>query len=258
MPLEFSKTQLRKLGERLARPDGASEEDLQLLESVYDAYGEALVAAVDTLAACFPKLAIGSRVKTRPTLIDKLRRTPEIKLPSIRDIAGARIVLPEGGLREQRAVVARVIETFSGDGRPPKLIDRLASPSHGYRALHVEVESLGLPVEIQVRTFPQHRWAELTEKLGDLWGRGIRYGEPPEESDRLVVGNTTRAEVWSTVTQLGEVIAEAEVLDEGLAQIEDQHLVEAQRTRLRESQVALRAINIRAVRVMGEWLGTLA
>ncbi len=37
----------------------------------------------------------------------------------------------------------------------------------------------GIPVEIQVRTKWQHEWADMFEKLADLIGREIRYGEPP-------------------------------------------------------------------------------
>jgi hypothetical protein len=50
---------------------------------------------------------------------------------------------------------------------------------HGYRAVHVIVFPEGAPIEIQVRTEWQHEWAEFFEKLADLVGRGIRYGEPP-------------------------------------------------------------------------------
>jgi hypothetical protein len=35
------------------------------------------------------------------------------------------------------------------------------------------------PIEIQIRTAWQHEWAELFEKLADLVGRGIRYGDAP-------------------------------------------------------------------------------
>ncbi len=43
--------------------------------------------------------------------------------------------------------------------------------------MHVVVSVLNRPVEIQVRTQMQHKWAELFEKLADKWGRGMRYGD---------------------------------------------------------------------------------
>ena len=36
---------------------------------------------------------------------------------------------------------------------------------------------------MQIRTAPQDQWAQLFEKLGDLWGRQIRYGDPPNNPD---------------------------------------------------------------------------
>lgn len=62
--------------------------------------------------------------------------------------------------------------------------DRRANPSWGNRAVHVIATVNGKPVEIQVRTKLQDLWAQAMEKLADVWGRGIRYGEAPEEPER--------------------------------------------------------------------------
>jgi hypothetical protein len=59
------------------------------------------------------------------------------------------------------------------------VVDRRAEPVNGYRAVHVIVFPESVPIEIQIRTELQHEWAELFEKLADLVGRDIRYGEPP-------------------------------------------------------------------------------
>ncbi len=82
---------------------------------------------------------------------------------------------------------------------------------HGYSAVHVIVFPEGAPVEIQVRTSWQHEWAELFEKLADLIGRGIRYGEPPEN----VPGTGTPLdENWealvATALNVAEIIAAVE------------------------------------------------
>lgn len=47
----------------------------------------------------------------------------------------------------------------------------------GYRAVHVLIRLLngGAPAEIQVRTALQGAWANLYERLGDHFGRDIRY-----------------------------------------------------------------------------------
>lgn len=54
---------------------------------------------------------------------------------------------------------------------------------YGYRAVHVVPRVRGCRVEIQVRTHLQDQWAQAMEALGDVWGRGVRYGEGPEQPD---------------------------------------------------------------------------
>lgn len=76
-----------------------------------------------------------------------------------------------------------------------KALDRRVSPRHGYRAVHVITQAQGCRVEIQIRTQLQHFWAELLETFAGGWGRQVRYGEPPDEPERLIggEGSITRA-----------------------------------------------------------------
>jgi ppGpp synthetase/RelA/SpoT-type nucleotidyltranferase len=37
----------------------------------------------------------------------------------------------------------------------------------------------GVTIEVQLRTLLQHWWADRMERLADMYGRQIRYGEPP-------------------------------------------------------------------------------
>lgn len=68
-----------------------------------------------------------------------------------------------------------------------RTIDRRANPSQGYRAVHLVIELDGFPVEVQVRTYFQDGWANVTEALADQWGRGIRYGLLPDGDSAEVV-----------------------------------------------------------------------
>lgn len=83
---------------------------------------------------------------------------------------------PIGG--DDYALLAQV--AFASCPRAPRLIDHRKTPSHGYRAVHVVVFEDGIPVEIQIGTKIQDTWAQITEKLGDAWGRGLRYGLGPD------------------------------------------------------------------------------
>jgi len=71
-------------------------------------------------------------------------------------------------------------------------------------------------VEIQIRTGLQDMWAQITEKLADKWGRGIRYGEDPENPDAEVragrLAARTRREV---IEMLGTLSYHAAKVEEG-------------------------------------------
>jgi hypothetical protein len=78
-------------------------------------------------------------------------------------------------------------------------VDRRATPSHGYRAVHVVVRVDDCLCEIQVRTRGQHVWAEVVERLADHWGRQIRYGGDPDDPTREFGGGLTRGEFWPLI-----------------------------------------------------------
>jgi Region found in RelA / SpoT proteins len=157
-----------------------------------------------------------TRVKTTGTLLDKLRRDPTLKLRSIHDLAGARIVI-DGTLDDQDAAKARVIEAFASCPRPPVEKDRRKTPSHGYRAVHVIVFPENMPVEIQVRTDTQNGWAQFAESLGDMWGRGLRYGTGPDDPDapagKPFAEGLTRAQVVDIWVTISDLIYDMERLD---------------------------------------------
>lgn len=177
MPLPISKRQVELLGKRLAAGDAAPE-DTELLHRVLEAYAEALRTTRSRVVARTGASAT-SRVKNTGTIREKLRRNDGRGLSTIQDLAGARVVL-DGGRAEQDSTVSQLVDEFETSDRPVKVVDRRSDPRSGYRAVHLVVSVDGLPVEIQLRTDLQHRWAELFEKLADEFGRGIRYGQPPE------------------------------------------------------------------------------
>ena len=132
-----------------------------------------------------------TRVKTTTTLAEKLRRERSMRLSRVQDLAGARITVSDRIAQDEaRDAIAR---HFEGLGCPCRVVDRRATPSHGYRAVHVVVQVDGIPVEIQIRTELQNTWAQIMERLADQWGRGIRYGQDPVQPDRRVVAGNLPA-----------------------------------------------------------------
>lgn len=198
----LSRSQIDELGRRLRRSD-PTVEDLELLEQVRSLYEAPLTEVIGVLVDL--GLEPGSRSKTTGTIIDKLRRMPHLDLSRMQDIAGARVVA-EMTRFEQDRLVERIKARFD----TPKVRDRRAEPSFGYRAVHVVVKARGHPVEIQVRTRLQDLWAQIVERLADQWGRGIRYGEPPVEPARRL-REMTRQEFVDRVMELAE---EADVVEQ--------------------------------------------
>jgi hypothetical protein len=183
MAPSLSRSEIERLGSRLVAKTGPSEGDLDLLRKL-------LLARSDTLdrAEARVRRELGikptSRVKNTETIREKLQRSGGSGLKSMQDLAGMRIV-GDFDRAGQDELVEQIVALFSDCERPPKVVDRRAEPMHGYRAVHVIAFPDDAPVEIQVRTEWQHEWAEFFEKLADLAGRGIRYGEPPARWDPL-------------------------------------------------------------------------
>lgn len=190
MPLPLPKNAIKMLGKRLADSPEPTEDDLALLEELIQCHSDVLAVATPRLADLpesgeFAVQAVTNRAKTTQTIIEKLRRQPNMDLARMQDLAGIRVV-GQFTLEQQDALAAEVMRRFPADPREPRLVDRRAAPSWGYRAVHVIATVDDVSVEIQIRTIRQHLWANLTERLGDTLGRGIRYGESPQSGQSLL------------------------------------------------------------------------
>jgi ppGpp synthetase/RelA/SpoT-type nucleotidyltranferase len=64
--------------------------------------------------------------------------------------------------------------------------DYIARPKDdGYRALHLVVRRAGFPIEVQIRTQGQDRWANAIEEAGRQTGVQFKFGEGPEKERTL-------------------------------------------------------------------------
>jgi ppGpp synthetase/RelA/SpoT-type nucleotidyltranferase len=204
--LPISKSQLDKLGHRLRDAQQPAQEDLDLLATVLESYREALQTVRTELLRL--DLRSTARLKTISTTLDKLRLGIS-SLGTIHDLAGARVVVG-AGYEAQDRTAARIKAAFTG-AVTPRVIDRRHDPRSGYRAVHVVVVRIGnIPVEIQVRTELQDFWAQIFERLGDVWGRQIRYGGVPDEHPRFAELSHLRGDIVALMMKLSAVIARAE------------------------------------------------
>jgi putative GTP pyrophosphokinase len=114
------------------------------------------------------EIEVTQRLKRMPTIIDKIRRHPTMRLAAMQDIGGCRAVL--SSIDEVRAVERRIRKNRT----PVRVSDYIEEPrSSGYRSLHLVVQYDGRNIEIQLRTKVMHEWAVAVERyagriIGDL------------------------------------------------------------------------------------------
>jgi len=173
-PRQHSISQIKALGDRLARSKEASPADREMLRDVIATAAEQMVLVQDRIRRALG-VSSTARPKTEKTTIEKIRRD-RTRLNKMDDLAGVRIVV-QGGLPEQDSLVGQLLDLFPG----AKVRDHRAGTSTGYRAVHVIPTVGDRPVEIQVRTPLQHAWADLFEQLADATDRNIRYGAVPRD-----------------------------------------------------------------------------
>jgi ppGpp synthetase/RelA/SpoT-type nucleotidyltranferase len=188
----WSTNQLKKLGfcirdETLVPSSLPSYDEVMVFYNDLAADAQARIAGLDwgpLLGDRIPEVT--SRPKTIDTLRQKLQRDRSTPLPSVQDIAGVRFEA-EMTLDEQDAV-ANAIAGLFGHDLAACTRDLRDNPHSGYRAVHLWLRLPGR-VEVQIRTHIQGQWANTYEAVADVLGRGIRYGEMPEDkkSAQLVV-----------------------------------------------------------------------
>jgi len=209
-----SKRDLDLLGESI-RTDTITPTDWELFYEVRLEWRKVLTNLEIDLDKEFSSrgFELTSRLKNFRTLREKLRRS-NLKLSSIRDVIGSRLVIPDS-LEIQNVVVHEVMAKIANDRS--KVVDRRVHSNHGYRAVHIELRRDGTICEIQVRTQLQDSWARTSEAFGELVGRGIRYGEVQNygrftpvaravisEIER-VLDNTSQKICWVNYENLNEV-----------------------------------------------------
>ncbi|MGE5047437.1 MAG: RelA/SpoT domain-containing protein [Deltaproteobacteria bacterium] len=208
--MTLSSSQVDDLGERLRATDPPSAADRDLLAELLASYAKPLEDARTRIVTGVTGLGfVTGRLKSTPSIIDELKRSPATQLSGMEDLAGVRVVV-NGGRAVQDVAAAGVRTVFPKS----RTEDRCAAPRHGYRAVHVICEIEGKWVEVQIRTPLQQQWAELFDKLADRLGRQIRYGLDADDASRVVVPGTTRRDLVERVQRFSGIIARLEEAEE--------------------------------------------
>ena len=175
---KFSKNQINKVGEILrahnpseeiyenARRDLSDWRELHL--PIMNQYYEKCQKIVEDLG--YKNVIVVQRLKRMPTILDKIKRYPEMDLSRLQDVAGVRIVVKD--MNELRGVEKELLNL------KPRIKNRIECPSDsGYRSEHFMFEEDGMIVEIQLRTYLQHLWATTVETVDIFRGTSLKTGE---------------------------------------------------------------------------------
>ena len=177
--LPYSKGRIDRAGRALRRDvfgespplsDDESAAEIAVVEAFRAVHRDPLLKARLGLQSCvntegLRAVKFGQRLKRMPTIIDKLRRLPTMKLSSMQDIGGCRAVF------STQAEVACVQERFMRNsarrnGADDTVRDYVTNPrSSGYRGVHVWTRYDGRRIEVQLRTERQNGWADAVEDL---------------------------------------------------------------------------------------------
>lgn len=171
-PALLSRNQVDQLGDRLRAEDYA-DEDLRALDRFRRSYAAAYERTVKAIRDELQLAPTGRPAKSTSAIREKLQRE-SIRLSQMQDIAGCRLLVVDRS--RQRIITARLTKLFPRT----TVVDRRDRPKHGYRAVHVIVWIDDNPVEVQIRTEPQHAWAEYSEKLADTIDPQLKYGGGPQ------------------------------------------------------------------------------
>lgn len=133
-----------------------------------------------------PNAVVAERRKRLPTILDKLKRHPNMSVTTMHDLGGCRVVL------DSVDEVERLVTTLRHLPRSKNRVRRVYDYLHddpgprdsGYRGVHLvyeygasKQEYQGLRIELQVRTQLQHAWATAVETMDLFSGSELKYGK---------------------------------------------------------------------------------
>jgi putative GTP pyrophosphokinase len=136
---------------------------------------------------------VAQRLKRLPTIIDKLKRYPEMQLARMQDIGGLRGIV--NTLTQVRALQRYYSDETNLTHKIVRHDDYITMPKEdGYRGVHIvyrydntlarnkeAVEYKGLLVELQLRTKLQHTWSTAVETMGTFRGEALKSRQGSKE-----------------------------------------------------------------------------
>lgn len=172
---KISNTALNKIGDiiRTQKHDLDYKNAVETLNNWREAHGAVLDNYYDKCVKLSKRIdkniIVAQRLKRLPTIIGKLSRFEDMRLSSMQDIAGVRIIVSD---MKQLSAVEKRIKRWRYLKR---VKDRINNPKNsGYRGRHFIFEKNGMFIGIQLRTQFQHLWATSVETIDIFRGTSLK------------------------------------------------------------------------------------
>ena len=195
---KFSRSQINKAGEFLARELHSTEFDLgqwvwafEVLSNWRACHGYPINTFQATLRQKLRKIdadaLVAQRLKRTPSILAKLERYSNMNLSRMQDIGGLRAVvgsMPQLKKLHQNYKNSRFTHDLVSE------FDYIESPKpSGYRSIHLVYKYKlkddspynGLQLELQLRTKLQHAWATAVETVGTFIQHPLKSSQGPDE-----------------------------------------------------------------------------
>ncbi len=196
----YSASRVKTAGKRI-RKDAATDEDWEVFENYRRAHARTLNTHQIRLRRLGEGMdfSVARRLKRLPTIIDKLRREPNMQLSTMHDIAGCRVIFNDiKDLNKYRSELYEKPVKHIHVNKGTDHFDYLKHPKKsGYRGIHEVYKTRtgrtdakpwdDLMVEIQLRTKAQHAWATAVETIDLLNGERAKFGEADVHTSRFFV-----------------------------------------------------------------------
>ncbi len=179
----ISNSRIDKIGNKLKTSSALTQgefEDLltwrNLFSSPLDYYHTRLKELIEPDSI----VAIAKRLKRIESIRIKLERFKTMRLSTLQDIAGSRVILKNKDDLESAVVNIRNAETINKLKRLDNYHHR--PKDNGYRGIHIIFQTRhSKMIEIQLRTQLQHIWATAVEVYGTLQFVSFKTGEGAKE-----------------------------------------------------------------------------
>lgn len=179
--MSISKTQINKIGEK-SRECKLSIEDIKTIEVWRASHWEPALAIREKLYNEINKKIdchVVARLKRMETIIDKLKRLPELSLSKMQDVGGVRVILEDFSNLYQ---VVDICKATMSNYKLYRENDYIVKPKKdGYRGVHLVYDVDGCYVEIQIRTKIEHIWATSVETVGMMTKEKLKSDQGSEK-----------------------------------------------------------------------------